>query len=94
MADEEGWYTDPYGLHEARWFSQGQPTRLVRDGDVESSDEPPAEAPSGEPVELHVTPSSTGDTDLRRADDAEREPDYDPQAAGRAAFDALDRSVS
>jgi hypothetical protein len=34
----EGWYTDPYARHEARWMSQGKPTRLVRDGRVEASD--------------------------------------------------------
>jgi len=29
---EEGWYSDPYRLHEHRWFSDGKPTALVRDG--------------------------------------------------------------
>jgi len=43
---EEGWVTDPFGLHEARWMSDGTPTTLVRDGDVESYDEPPDEEPS------------------------------------------------
>ena len=28
----EGWYHDPYRLHEARWISDGAPTALVRDG--------------------------------------------------------------
>ena len=28
----EGWYTDPFRLHEHRWFSDGTPTYLVRDG--------------------------------------------------------------
>jgi hypothetical protein len=37
---EEGWYTDPYGRHEARWLSDGTPTKLVRDGEVESYDKP------------------------------------------------------
>ena len=37
----EGWYVDPFGEHEARWFSDGRPTVLVRDGAVESHDEPP-----------------------------------------------------
>ena len=32
----EGWCTDPYARHEARWMSRGVPTRLVRDGTVES----------------------------------------------------------
>lgn len=48
MADEqeEGWYTDPYGRHEARWMSAGSPTKLVRDSGVESYDHPPDEEPS------------------------------------------------
>lgn len=39
----QGWYEDPFRLHEARYFSDGRPTKLVRDGDTESYDEPPAE---------------------------------------------------
>src|SRR5579862_4266970 len=38
----QGWYADPFRLHEARYFSAGQPTALVRDGGTESYDEPPA----------------------------------------------------
>ena len=36
-----GWYRDPYGVHEDRYFSQGFPTKLVRDNGVESYDPPP-----------------------------------------------------
>ena len=25
----EGWYVDPFGAHEARWFSNGSPTLLA-----------------------------------------------------------------
>jgi hypothetical protein len=39
---EEGWYRDPYGVHIDRWFSDGRPTALVRDGDRELNDPPPA----------------------------------------------------
>jgi hypothetical protein len=39
----QGWYEDPFRLHEARYFSAGQPTKLVKDGSVESYDEPPSE---------------------------------------------------
>ena len=46
----EGWCTDPFGLHEARWLSDGVPTKLVRDNGVESYEEPPDE-------EWTVTPS-------------------------------------
>lgn len=34
-----GWYDDPTGRHELRWFSQGTPTELVRDAAAESKDE-------------------------------------------------------
>lgn len=44
LKNAQGWYSDPYGYHKARWFSDGRPTTLVRDDGVESSD-PPPEAP-------------------------------------------------
>jgi hypothetical protein len=38
-----GWHSDPFGVHEARYFSaDGQPTKLVRDQGFESYDEPPS----------------------------------------------------
>ena len=37
----EGCYIGPYRVHEARWFSAGTPTALVRDGGVEGHDPPP-----------------------------------------------------
>jgi hypothetical protein len=48
MADEDdeiilGWCKDPFGLHELRWISRGQPTELVRDGENESKDPVPSE---------------------------------------------------
>jgi hypothetical protein len=39
----QGWSADPFELHEVRYFSAGRPTKLVRDGDVESYDDPPSE---------------------------------------------------
>jgi hypothetical protein len=38
----QGWHADPFGLHQERYFSVGNPTKLVRDGRVEAYDEPPA----------------------------------------------------
>lgn len=38
----QGWQPDPFGQHEWRYFSGGQPTKLVRDGLAEAYDEPPA----------------------------------------------------
>jgi len=37
----QGWYSDPFRRHKARWFSDGAPTALVRDDGVESKDSPP-----------------------------------------------------
>ncbi len=41
MAELHGWQMDPFGVHEQRYFSQGQPTKLVRDRGIESYDPPP-----------------------------------------------------
>lgn len=38
---EEGWYRDPFGLHERRWFSNGVPTKLVSDNGTTSDDPVP-----------------------------------------------------
>ena len=91
MSDEtlEGWYTDPYDRHDARWMSDGVPTRLVRDGKVTSSDEPP-----GGPWVLKPEPwesESNGDqgSDLLRADAAESGNVYDSRQARWAAYDQL-----
>jgi hypothetical protein len=46
---DEGWYTDPFGRHEARWMSEGVPTKLVSDEGVESYDEPPDTPPTERP---------------------------------------------
>jgi hypothetical protein len=65
----EGWYQDPYGLHEDRWFSDGRPTGLVRDGKIESDDAPPPEATAG-PLQAALRSNASAPDDLRRADDA------------------------
>jgi hypothetical protein len=61
----QGWYHDSYGIHEARWFSNGLPTSLVRDGDTESQDPPPSGPPPRRPdpleeVEGTETPTRPG----------------------------------
>jgi len=89
VADEqaEGWYTDPYGRHEARWMSAGSPTKLVRDGGVESYDEPPDEEPSREATMIVEEPPP-GTDDLRHAG----EPDTAPsrgEVADAAVFGAV-----
>jgi hypothetical protein len=84
----EGWFTDPYQRHEARWMSQGTATRLVRDGNVEGSDPVTDEPFKVTPVMIEGHPAHNG-SDMLRADDAEREPPLDPEAFGDAAFDAF-----
>ena len=62
--DIVGWCYDPYGVHEQRWFSDGTPTKLVRDADVESYDLPPPMNPP-RPV-IRVTDADRSDgSDLR-----------------------------
>ncbi|MGH9091478.1 MAG: hypothetical protein ACRDZR_08905 [Acidimicrobiales bacterium] len=67
----EGWCTDPYARHEARWLSDGKPTKLVRDGAAVTYDEPPDE-PFVRVPELIEHDPVPGGGDLVRADDAER----------------------
>ena len=88
MADEEGWYTDPYGRHEARWMSAGKPTRLVRDGTREGSDEPPDEAPTSAPMPVGWETAAHGE-DLQRADEAERDEPSDPQRLTEEAWESF-----
>jgi len=63
---EEGWFTDPFGRHEARWMSEGTPTKLVRDDGVETYDDPPDEEPTREAVRIE-TGGAPGGVDLLRA---------------------------
>ena len=81
--DEEGWFTDPFGRHEARWLSQGTPTKLVRDGGVESYDDPPDEDPGQEPVRIEADVTASGGADLIRADDAEAVGGWDMDSLNR-----------
>jgi len=83
----EGWYTDPYGRHEARWMSDGKPTRLVRDGRLTSVDEPEGPAlHTPEPIEH---PEASSGDDLLRAD-ADQAEVFDQEKATRAVFDVWD----
>ncbi len=88
--NEEGWYKDPYRRHESRWISDGTPTALVRDGAVESQDPPPDE-PITVGLERVAEATRVDGTDLKRADDAERQ-DSDPEALTDAAEEGIDSS--
>jgi hypothetical protein len=85
----QGWYRDPYGVHEDRYFSDGQPTKLVRDGSAEGYDPPPPGPPEIELVEVELSQPGAGN-DLRRADDHSAGPSvYDKKAAFWSALDSV-----
>ncbi len=73
IPEQEGWYTDPWGNHDARWISEGVPSKLVRDGTLESYDEPPGSPPSQAWVPIEPLPGSQTALDTLRADDLEAE---------------------
>jgi len=88
----QGWYRDPYREHQDRYFSEGRPTRLVRDDRHESYDPPPDLPVPGPLVPPADAGGSSGPTDLRRADDAERAPGYDRRVACDKAISAIIRN--
>src|SRR5579862_2297789 len=55
-ATYEGWAPDPFGAHEVRYFVDGRPTKLVRDGSVEAFDDLPPR--STWPPTLLASPAS------------------------------------
>jgi hypothetical protein len=83
----EGWYLDPYGLHEARWISDGTPTALVRDGHVEMHD-PPPDTPYEGSLQPVAEAAAVDGEDLRRADEAET---AGPHAGEQAVFDEFNK---
>jgi hypothetical protein len=85
----EGWYRDPFGIHEDRWMSQGLPTKLVRDGGAEAYDPPP-----DLPLPAELVPAVSGRDDATGPPrpgegDGGQEPGYSDGRARRAAFDAI-----
>ena len=90
VGGEEGWYTDPFARHEARWMSNGKPTKLVRDGGVDSYDDPPDEKPTVKPLPIEGTEAQDGN-DLLRADEPEHK-SFDPEASSRAVMDVFDQT--
>ncbi len=105
----QGWYRDPFHLHEDRYFSAGEPTKLVRDGGQECQDEPPDQpyaaadlvrAPDGEDDISGRDLLRADDAErrgvgarLRRADDASLDPPYSADAAKRRVFDVFDQTM-
>jgi hypothetical protein len=86
----EGWYVDPYGRHEARWFSDGTPTQLVRDGGAEARDPPPNTPYTGELQPIFESASS-GPDDMRRAD--ETEGPFAREAVAEAPWEVFDETA-
>lgn len=95
-------------MHDDRYFSAGQPTKLVRDNGQERYDEPPAQpyiaadlvaAPeaaesfSGRDLLRADQAERRGVGDMRRADDASLDPPYNADEAKRKAFDQFDQSM-
>jgi hypothetical protein len=87
---QEGWYSDPYAVHEARWMSDGTPTPLVRDGHVEGTDPAPGGPFKVEPVRLGDEAGPDWGADLRRAGDAGP---FDPRAPVDTAFEAFEENI-
>ncbi|MBO0837239.1 MAG: hypothetical protein J2P28_17265, partial [Actinobacteria bacterium] len=76
MTDRErqGWYEDPSGIHERRFFTAGRPTRLVRDGGREFYEEQiQRDAPRGRQPDFAANsrsgPSAGYGTGTSEADD-------------------------
>jgi hypothetical protein len=70
--EAEGWYHDPYERHEARWFSVGTATGLVRDGRQVGHDAAPSEVPTSPLVPWDPDTTEQSDSDLLRADRVQR----------------------
>ena len=63
----QGWYKDPFSVHDERWFSDGHATSLVRDQGTESND-PPPDTKITEPLVPSTETGSANCDDLKRAD--------------------------
>lgn len=70
----EGWCTDPWGLHEARWMSAGAPTKLVRDGRDERFEPVPRTEAVATPVPVAPCDTAPHGMDLRRSDQQTPDP--------------------
>jgi hypothetical protein len=83
----QGWYRDPFGVHEDRYFSAGVPTKLVRDTGAECYDPPPPGPPEAELVEVTRIQPNDG-SDLRRSDNSSAGAVNDYQATAWGAIDS------
>jgi hypothetical protein len=80
----QGWYQDPYAIHEDRYFSAGLATKLVRDQGRESYDPPPDIAlPDSPLIPATVRAHADAHPEAAQPTDSER--------MRRAVFDYFDR---
>lgn len=71
--EAEGWFEDPYRIHQYRWISMGRPSGLVRDGLIESKDAPPDMPYVGVLVpESNTTGPGANGADLQRAGNGQK----------------------
>jgi hypothetical protein len=87
----DGWFLDPFRRHHDRYFANGSPTDLVRDGLHESFDPPPELLLSAPLVPVPLAGPSGGPRDLRRADASEAVAAFDPRTAADRATSAMVR---
>ena len=95
-AQAQGWYRDPFGIHDDRYFSEGRPTKLVRDHGEEAYDPPPDLPLPDEP--LVPLDDETGEeagygSDLRRADQTARGGRRSAESAARSVLDVFDQTA-
>jgi len=82
-APAQGWYKDPYLIHEDRYFSAGAATKLVRDGGQVAYDPPPdVSLPEGDLVPVYTTGEPSG---------SHAEPPADTGLSWRPVFDYFDQ---
>ena len=84
----EGWYRDPFGLHDGRWLSGGRPTDLVCDDAQVTHDEPPDE-PMPASLERLLEGGPTNGEDLKRIGDAKPREGMDPKEQSQRVWDVI-----
>jgi hypothetical protein len=87
----QGWFWDPYHRHQDRYFSDGRPTKLVRDGGQESFDPPPDLPVPGSLVPALPAGDAAASASARRAGGDRRDGAYDRFSARDAAISAMVR---
>jgi len=81
-----GWYRDPSGRHQDRYFSEGEPTQLVRDASGESFDRIATDSVRAD----SLVPVAPGEVGLRGGADMRRADDMRPDGVGDLRRKALD----